>query len=122
MNLQIIKVADSGNLDNERVIIKVINDCLISWYLIFDNTYNGDGSISNLWRHLYIFPSKEVKAGDFIWLYTKKGINSQRGNDSNTTTYILHWGLEETIWNHSDDKAYLVKYEDSQTFEVCKRN
>ena len=118
MQLKILKVADAGDLQNERVIIKVLEDCQISWYLIFDNTYNADGRLSNLWRHLYIFPQREVKAGDFIWLYTKDGTNSHRGNDSNTTTYILHWGLGETIWNHDGDKAYLVKYEDSQTLTV----
>lgn len=118
MKLHIIKVADVGDIENERVIIKAQEDCQISWYLIFDNTYNQDGTLSNLWRHLYIFPRIDVKAGDFIWLYTKKGANSQRGNDSNTTTHLLHWGLEETIWNHDGDRAYLVKYEDSQTFDV----
>ena len=70
MQLKILKVADAGDLQNERVIIKVLEDCQISWYLIFDNTYNADGTLSNLWRHLYIFPQREVKAGDFKWLYT----------------------------------------------------
>lgn len=121
MDLQIIKVADTGDLEKERVIIKVLRDCLISCYLIFDNTYNEDGTLSNLWRHLYIFPKKMVKAGDFIWVYTKEGVDTQRGNDSNTTTHVLYWGFAETIWNHDEDKAYLVKYVDSQTFEVCKK-
>lgn len=121
MDLQIIKVADNGDLEKERVIIKVLKDCLISWYLIFDNTYNEDGTLSNLWRHLYIFPKRRVNAGDYIWLYTKDGNGTQWRNDSNTTTHVLYWGLGETIWNHDEDRAYLVKYEDSQTFEVCKQ-
>lgn len=118
MHLQVLKVRDAGDLDNERIILKAIKACEISWYILFDNTYDEEGNLSNLWRHMYIFPKKQLKAGDFIWLYTKAGKDSSRGNNSNTTTYLLFWGLDETIWNKGNDKAYLIKYVDSQSMEV----
>lgn len=118
MTFQILKVKDAGDLDKERVILKATKDTEISWYILFDNTYNDDGSLSNLWRHMFIFPRITVKAGDFVWLYTKKGEKSNRGNDSNTTTHLLYWGMDETIWNHDGDMAYLVKYIDSQSVNV----
>lgn len=118
MSFQILKIKDVGDLDNERVILKANKDCVISWYLLFDNTYDEQGNLSNLWRHMYIFPRLTIKAGDFVWLYTKVGENSKRGNDTNTTTYLLYWGLDETIWNHEGDVAYLVKYIDSQSLKV----
>lgn len=118
MHIQILKVKDAGDLDNEKIILKANRACDISWYILFDNTYDDAGNISNLWRHLYIFPKIQVKAGDFIWLYTKAGTNSSRGNNSNTTTYLLYWGLEETIWNRENDTAHLIKYIDSQSEKV----
>ncbi len=118
MQLQILKVRDAGDLENERIILKANQTCEISWYILFDNTYDDDGNISNLWRHMYIFPKIEVKAGDFIWLYSKTGENSNRGNNSNTTTYLLYWGLDETIWNKENDTAHLIKYIDSQSVKV----
>lgn len=118
MSFQILKVKDRGDLDKERVILKANKDCEISWYILFDNTYNDDGTISNLWRHMYIFPQITIKQGDFVWLYTRRGQNINRGNNSGTSTYLLYWGLDETIWNHDEDVAYLVKYIDSQTLKV----
>ena len=118
MHLQILKVRDQGDLENERIILKASKDCEISWYILFDNTYDDDGELSNLWRHMYIFPKIQVKAGDFIWLYTKAGNDINRGNNSNTTTHLLYWGLDETIWNKGNDKAHLVKYVDSQSVDV----
>lgn len=55
MDIQILKVKDAGNIEDERIIFKVDNDCNINWYLIFDNTFDEDGNLSNVWRHLYIF-------------------------------------------------------------------
>lgn len=120
MDIQILKVKDAGKIEDERIILKVERDCNINWYLLFDNTFDEAGNLSNLWRHLYIFPNIEVKAGDFIWLYTKCGTNSNRPNDSNTTTYLLYWGLQNTIWNSGGEHevAHLVKYEDSQSKKV----
>lgn len=114
MHLQILKIKDSGDLENERVILRATKQCDIRWYMLFDNTYDAQGNLSNLWRHMYLFPPLQLNEGDFIWLYTKAGENTSRGNTSNTTTHLLHWGFEETIWNRDDDVAYLVKYVDSQ--------
>jgi hypothetical protein len=118
MQLQILKVRDAGDLDNEKIILKANETCEISWYILFDNTYDELGNLSNLWRHVFIFPKIQIKAGDFIWLYTKAGKSTSRGNTSNTTTHLLYWGLGETIWNHEKDVAHLIKYVDSQSLEV----
>lgn len=120
MHIQIIKVKDAGDLDNERIIFKATKSCNINWYVLFDSTYESDGTPSNLWRHLYIFPDLEVEEGDFIWLYTKKGQNRQRTNNSQTTTHELFWGLGNTIWNNgvTHDVAHLIKYVDSQSYKI----
>lgn len=118
MHLQILKVRDAGDLENERIILKANKACEISWYILFDNTYDEAGNISNLWRHVYIFPKIQLNEGDFVWLYTKCGKDSSRGNNSNTTTHLLYWGLDETIWNKEKDAAHLIKYVDSQSIEI----
>lgn len=53
---------------------------------MFDSTYDEEGNISNKHRHMFVFPDQNVKKGDFVWLYTKKGNYYKRDNDSNTTT------------------------------------
>lgn len=118
MHLEILRVRDAGDLENERIVLKANQVCEISWYILLDNTYDEYGNLSNLWRHVYVFPKIKVKAGDFIWLYSKKGENSSRGNKSNTTTHLLYWGLDETIWNKEKDAAHLIKYIDSQSVDI----
>lgn len=54
MHLQILKVRDAGDLEKERIILKAAQDCEISWYILFDNTFDKEGKVSNLWRHVYI--------------------------------------------------------------------
>lgn len=115
MELKILKLADKGDLQNERVILKVVSDCNLGWYIVMDNTYNDDGTLSNLWRHSCILPSVVAKEGDFVWLYTKKGNYNKRGNDSNTSTFEVFWGLDCSIWNKERDDVHLIRYVDSET-------
>lgn len=115
MEVEIIGVADKGNLDKERLVIKVVQQCNLAWLIVMDNTYDEEGRLSNKWRHVYVMPKIMANEGDYIWLYTKKGNILTRDNTSGTKTYELFWGLDQTLWNQDEDYAHVVRYVDSQS-------
>lgn len=90
MNLEIERVADNAN-DEERVVLYVLEDCNLNWYLLFDSTYDENGNVSNKHRHMYVFPDQQVKKGDYVLLYTKTGKDHTHVNKVGTTTYNLYW-------------------------------
>lgn len=110
MNLEIRKVADNAT-DEERVVLYALADCNLNDYLLFDSTYDEEGNISNKHRHMFVFPDQNVKKGDFVWIYSKDGNAYKRGNNSNTTTYILFWGLNCHVWNNDGDTVHLIHYD-----------
>lgn len=118
MNLEIRKVADNAT-DEERVVLYVLADCNLNDYLMFDSTYDEEGNISNKHRHMFVFPDQNVKKGDFVWIYSKDGNAYKRGNNSNTTTYILYWGLNCHVWNNDGDTVHLIHY-DGYVFKNVK--
>lgn len=115
MNVEIRSIKDAGDLENERLVLKVLKDCDIGRFLTFDTTYTDDGKVSNLVRHPYWFPDKEVKAGDLVVVYTKSGRQSQKVNDNGTTSHFLYRGLDRTIWNQARDCAVVLEISDWKT-------
>lgn len=109
MELSIVRIADSGT-DKERVILRVIEDCDLGRFLLFDTTYEEVGIISNKLRHLYLLPSVKANKGDFVWVYTGHGEYHTHENTSKTKTHNLYWGLDSKVWNNDGDKVYLLKY------------
>lgn len=117
--LEFIKIV-ATSLAEERVVLKAKEDCNLNNFILFDTTYDENGILSNKHRHMFIFPELNVSKGDFIWLYTKKGVRGNHLNTSNTTTYKLYWNLEKPIWNNSGDRAYIVHYDDWAQMEYTK--
>ncbi|SEW27403.1 hypothetical protein SAMN05421841_1962 [Chryseobacterium wanjuense] len=118
MNISIKKVIDFGH-NTERIEFLILSNCNISYYLVSDTTFVTPDKISNKLRHIYWFPSKDVKRGDEIVLYTKKGINkSESINSGQNTRYIFYWGLESFVWNNSGDSAVLFELNTWKTTKI----
>lgn len=115
MNVEIRSIKDPGNLENERLVLKVLKDCDIGRFLTFDTTYTEDGKVSNLVRHPYWFPDKSVKGGDLVVVYTKSGRQSQKTNKNGSTSHFFYRGLERTIWNENRDCAVVLEISDWKT-------
>lgn len=120
MKVRIFKVV-SDSLEDEKLTIEVMEDCNMNQFLVFDTTYDDEGCVSNLERHVYLFKSLPVNKGDFVRLFTR----SQNDNDKlsfenkrETTTYQLFWGLDHQIWNKNTDVAYLLHYDDWEKYIV----
>lgn len=109
MKVKVQSIKDRGDLKNERLVLKALGDCDIGMFFVFDTTYSSDGNISNLVRHPYWFPDKEIRAGDLVVLYTKEGRESQKLNKNGTTSHFFYRGIERTVWNKEEDCAVIFE-------------
>lgn len=109
MKLEITQVLGFGSQDTERVMMRVLADCNLHYYILTDTTYTDDTHISNKLRHMHWFHNKEVKQGDEVVLYTKKGTESAIGLTNGKTRYTLYWGLDGSVWNNTGDGALLFE-------------
>lgn len=109
MDLFVVRVE---RLPEERIILKVMQDCNTWPYILFDTTYDDEGRVTNRNRHSFIFPNLNVSKGDFIVINTSIGAYDKFRNKRGTMTHVLHWGLDSTIWNNQQDSALLVKVDE----------
>jgi hypothetical protein len=118
MNLELLRIEEKGNLEKERVVLRVKKDDSTNNYVIMDATFDEEGDISNIGRHAYKFWSKDVKTGDFVVLYTRKK-NANTPNETERVsgkpvTHFFYWGRQATIWNIEKDYCRLLYIIDSK--------
>lgn len=103
--LKIGSIKDSGDIARERIIIPITEDCDIGGFVLLKTEANTSslvaGSVSGYW-----FPNYDVKAGDLVVLYTKKGSYKTKQR-SDGTTHFLYWGLISPIWADVNSGAAL---------------
>jgi hypothetical protein len=119
MKLKIEKVIDYGTHASERIEFSVVTNCNLHYYIVADTSYTSESTISNKMRHTHWFKNKDVKAGDKVILYTKKGTASSTTiNGGKNTQYTLYWGLDNYVWNNSGDAALLFEINTWKTTQV----
>ena len=109
MNVKIKKIANGGELDKERVVFSVIEDTPIGTNMVMKTKTLSEKKVSSSIEQTFWFPDKDVKKGDLVVLYTKKGINTESQNDDGTTTHFFYLGLDSPIWNDAEDAVLLVE-------------
>lgn len=111
MSLKIENLIKDGDQDKEYILLIATENINISSYAIVDRTFNKDGNFSNIHKHFYRFPSKEVKKGEFVSLRTGKGKNTI-GKIGDIPVHRFFWGSDAAFWNDSEvEKAELLKVE-----------
>lgn len=108
MNVEIKYIQDAGIPDKERLVLKVLKDDDIGYYAIFNTVFIGE-NVSTDVKNTFWFPDKQVRAGDVVVLYTKKGDKKERVNLSGSTSHFFFWGLDKTIWAGKDDAVVLLE-------------
>lgn len=111
MNINIRKVLGNGDLENERVILDVIQNDLLGIYLVLKSKELNESTVNSRTEGTYWFPDKDVKQGDLVVLYTKKGVNTEKRNEDGTTTYFFYWNMDGTLWNNPEDAVILSRLE-----------
>jgi hypothetical protein len=110
MNLNIVRIEGRGANNTERVVLKAAADLNLTYYLLVDTTYSTPTSISNLLRHVFWFPTFNVKAGDFVVVYSGVGTQKTMPNTGGVgQTHFFYWNLRETVWNNTGDCAVLME-------------
>jgi hypothetical protein len=99
MTVKFSSIADAGNLDKERVILKSESPDNLGRYALFRANASSDGkALAGDVPHVYWFADFNVKPGDLIVLYTKSGTTSEKKNDNGTTSHFLYWGYSKALW------------------------
>ena len=109
MELKITAIGDKGSLKNERIGLKATSDCQLKYYQIFKTRFHKSGGFYNRSESVYWFAPEDVKSGDRIVLYTRKGTDSVKDNDDGTKTYFLYWGLKTPIFTDEKNGVVLVE-------------
>ncbi len=115
MKLEIADIIDRGIPNKERLWLRVKADADLIYYAVLATEYLAEHAISSVPRHVYWFVKKDVKAGDYVVLYTGKGTASETSNQAGGKTYFLFWGLGTTIWNKAADCAVLYEINSWET-------
>jgi hypothetical protein len=109
MKLEISSFADVGQLQKERIVLKASSDIDVGDYAIF-RSWTRDGAKPTSGRKTaYWFPDGEVRAGDLVVLYTKKGQSSTKALDSGHTAHFFYWGLDSTLWDEGGHGACVLR-------------
>lgn len=73
MKVKIDYVHGHGDASEERVLLTVVENCDMKYYMLADTSFTADGRISNKHRLVHWFQPTEVKKGVRIPLHTKPG-------------------------------------------------
>jgi hypothetical protein len=105
----IVSIHNHGKAGSEFVLLRANEDFNVEWLILSDSTYTDADHMSNKLRHIFWFPSKNVKKGDYISVHTGKGTNVTTKMDSGTPLHRFYWGLGTPVWNNSGDCAVLFQ-------------
>ena len=111
MRLSIIAIFDRGIAGKERIALSVSVEAQLSFFAVLLSRYNGGrqtimpGSLSSYW-----FPPGVAKPGDFVILYTGRGINTNEPKSTGVgMNHFFHWGHPQTIFNDPESCAVLAE-------------
>ena len=112
MSLKLHSVANGKTPATERVWIQVTESVNLKGYAVVDRTFAATGQLSNEFRHIFIFPDKQVSKGEWVCLTTGTGTYGRKKfSDSDTYYHEFYWGSSGCIWNNNGgDTASLIKY------------
>lgn len=98
MRLEIRSFADAGNLEKERLILRVSSDTDIGEYAVLRSGTGSSGSPTSGRKMAYWFPDVNVNAGDIVVLYSKKGTRSEKPLTEGRTAHFFYWGSSTPLW------------------------
>jgi hypothetical protein len=110
MKLLFHSFIDKGNYSQERIALRVSDDCNIKFFLIL-LTEKVTDQFFNQPSKTFWFPPKDVKKGDWVVLYTKSGVASDQKNEDGSTTFFYYWGIPTPIYNRPIDGIVVAALE-----------
>jgi hypothetical protein len=109
MKLSITQIYKRGVQSEERLVMKVLNDTNLTYFVVLDTVYTSPQSVSPSPKRAYWFRSKPVKAGDQVILYTKEGVPSEKKLEDGTTAYFFYWNQKSVLWDKTGNCAVVME-------------
>lgn len=111
MPFKFVKAKNASSPAKEYVVLKATGDRNnLQGYAVVDKTFRPDGSQSNTFRHIFIFPNKEVNKGEYVVLWSGRG-QAMQNVQSGSVYHHFFWNSDTCVWNNSGDQASLIRYD-----------
>ncbi len=115
MKITIQSIAERGVPGKERLVLKVLCDVNLTFFIVLDTFLVSPRTVSSRPRRAFWFDPKPVKAGDLVVLYTKEGVPSETKRDDGTTVHFLYWNLKNVLWDKTGNCAVLMEIDSWET-------
>jgi hypothetical protein len=109
MNIEIVGIRNPDDLERERIVMRALGDTDIGDYLILRTPTKEDVVRAGRLHDTYWFRDKQIRAGDLVVLYSKRGVAREKRNEDETVTHFFYWGLSQPCWSESNSAAVLVR-------------
>jgi hypothetical protein len=111
--LEIIKIADAGDLQNERVILRMAESIsLINFVLINARATDDSGDVFDRNEHVFWFPDTIANQGDYIRLYSRAGKTGTQEGTSEARPATFHnffWAKKHTVWDRESNTVIVFR-------------
>jgi len=109
MKLQIVRVADRGVPNKERLHLRVLAESTLAFYVVLRGKRVAHNQVSSGSVSAYWFPALPAKAGDQVIVYSGFGKNSSKLQIDGSTIHFFYWGSESLLWSSENDCAVVVE-------------
>lgn len=106
--------------ESDLLLFKAIGRCQLSNYIVYDKTYDGNGNESNIFPHMFRFPSLIVEEGEYVALRLHKGKYIKGETKQGEVCHNIYWGMdnEVSIFNDEGDCVHLVRIADGKEYPI----
>lgn len=107
MKLELRSIIAAGDIANERLSLRALDNLDVGDYLVAQSGYIGDNPTTDFY-HTFWFPFKPIQKGDLVVVYTKVGRNRERVLERGNKAHFYYLDLETPIWTRPDSGAVLL--------------
>jgi hypothetical protein len=111
-DLRFSSFANAGDLNKERAVLRAESDVNIGQFAVFRSLASSTGSGATAGKKIaYWFPDTQLKKGDLVVIYTKRGKSSEKKLDGGRTAHFFYWDSDETYWAEERYGLVVLKVE-----------
>jgi hypothetical protein len=108
MTLQFLRIANAGELERERVVLRATADVDIGRYVLFSCFAEDKVALSGPIKKAFWFEDKKIKSGDLVVLYSKDGSESEKVTNTGAVSYFYYWESTTPIWTRGSIPVLLL--------------
>lgn len=99
-SLHLWGVQDAGVPNKELIAIFVEEDCNLGNYCVLIGHQHMDGTATPIQDHMFWFGKAQVRAGDWIFIYTAPGKSRIEKIDEDSNVISVHWNKDKTVFQN----------------------